>query len=137
MKDNFREAVNYYLKALLIDPKLQSANYFIAESYFALNELNNAKDYAQTSYNNATSSSDITSAKSLIDRIEAKLNLQNAQLNAPSNDTYSFLQYYIKDLNIHTAWTQVINPKQVIVAIIDDGININHPDLIKNIWIRS
>ena len=137
LKDNYREAINNYLKALAIDPKFQSANYLIAQSYFALNELNNAQNYAQIAYNNATSASDIDSAKKLLSDIQNEWDTVNAKLNSVSNDTIAYLQYYIKDLNIHTAWTQISNPRQVIVAVIDDGININHPDLTRNIWLSS
>lgn len=137
LKDNFREAVNYYLKALAIDPKLQSANYLIAQSYLALNELNNAQNHAQIAYNNATSASDIDWAKKLLNEIQTKWDTVNAKLNSATNDTISYLQYYLKDLNIHTAWNQISNPRQVIVAVIDDGININHPDLTKNIWVAQ
>lgn len=51
-----------------------------------------------------------------------------------TKDTYSYEQYYLTQLNIPNAWNKVKNNKEVIVAIIDDGININHPDLLDNIW---
>jgi len=40
--------------------------------------------------------------------------------NAPANDSLSYLQYYIKQLNIHSAWNKVKNNNQVVVAVIDD-----------------
>lgn len=137
MKDNFNEAITYYTKALSIDRKLQLANYWLAESYFAINELNNSQMFAQIAYNNATSASDIDDAKKILKKISDKIKLETGKLNSPSNDPLSFLQYYIKDLNINTAWSQITNPKQVIVAVIDDGISINHPDLTNNIWISQ
>ncbi len=93
--------------------------------------------YAQIAHNNATSASDIDDAKKILQKISDKIKLETDKLNSPSNDPLSFLQYYIKDLNINTAWSQITNPKQIIVAIIDDGININHPDLTNNIWISQ
>lgn len=137
MKGNYNEAINYYSKAISIDWKLQSANYLLSESYFAINELNNSQMYAQIAHNNATSASDIDDAKKILQKISDKIKLETDKLNSPSNDPLSFLQYYIKDLNINTAWSQITNPKQIIVAIIDDGININHPDLTNNIWISQ
>ncbi len=45
------------------------------------------------------------------------------------------MQYYLKALNIPSAWNKVKNSKEVIVAVIDDGVNINHPDLVGKIWV--
>ncbi len=55
--------------------------------------------------------------------------------NAPSNDAHSGLQYYIKQLSIHDAWKKVVTPRTVVVAVIDDGVDVNHPDLTNNIWV--
>lgn len=134
-KEDYRGAISYYSKALEIDQKLLDANINIAKAYFNLNELNNAELYWKVAYNLATSKTDIDSIKILLTDITEKIDRETAKLNSPSNDALSYIQYYIKDLNIHTAWKQVTNPKQVIVAVIDDGISINHPDLTNNIWV--
>lgn len=54
--------------------------------------------------------------------------------NAPTNDQLSGFQYYLRALRIPSAWNRVIANKPVVVAVIDDGVNINHPDLIGKIW---
>lgn len=45
------------------------------------------------------------------------------------------------DMNIAEAWTTydslIDNPREVIVAVIDTGVDINHPDLAQNIWINQ
>lgn len=84
-------------------------------------------------------------------------------LNAISEDAYSSAQWgldnsgrysYIAemntstilstpdvDMNVPEAWelydSLVTNPRQVIVAIIDTGVDVNHPDLAHNIWINE
>gem|GEM_PF-1133167 len=63
-----------------------------------------------------------------------EIKYQSQKINAATNDKYLFLQYYIKDLNIDKAWKTVTNTTQVTVAVIDDGISINHPDLLNSIW---
>ena len=50
-----------------------------------------------------------------------------------TNDILSWNQYYLKDLNITWAWQKTTNSNQVLVAIIDDWIYINHPDISK-VW---
>jgi hypothetical protein len=37
-------------------------------------------------------------------------------------------------MNIPAAWDSVTEEKEVIVAVIDDGIYIHHPDLDGKIW---
>lgn len=53
------------------------------------------------------------------------------------SDTFFHLQYYLKHLNIEKAWKKVNNSHPVVVAVIDDGVNINHPDLTDNIWVEK
>ena len=58
-------------------------------------------------------------------------------LTGSSNDEHSVLQQYIKQVNVNYAWNFVINTRRPIVAIIDDGIYINHPDLRDNIYVNK
>jgi subtilisin family serine protease len=51
-----------------------------------------------------------------------------------TSDTFFPLQHYLHALNIPTAWSKVDKANKVLVAVIDDGVNINHPDLTQNIW---
>lgn len=54
-----------------------------------------------------------------------------------SNDPFSHLQYYLNRINVWQAWEKVNGKNRVIVAVIDDGLNINHPDLTDNIWVET
>lgn len=69
--------------------------------------------------------------------MESNLKDQENQQSALSDDTFSHLQYYLRVLNVPDAWKKVTEPKEVIVAVIDDGININHPDLTDHIWVET
>lgn len=54
--------------------------------------------------------------------------------NPLSNPLY-LEQWGIKALNIHKLWDKpIINSKRPIIAILDTGVDINHPDLKDNIW---
>lgn len=55
-------------------------------------------------------------------------------LKASANDEYSAYQQYIQAVNIDDAWSHSTGDKKVVVAVIDDGIYINHPELQNNIW---
>lgn len=54
-----------------------------------------------------------------------------------SNDTYSDFQYYFKDSNIMKAKDSVISQYTPVIAIIDDGISLQHEDLLGNTWFNS
>lgn len=54
-----------------------------------------------------------------------------------SGDSYSPLQTYIQQVKINEAWSLVPKRHGPIVAIIDDGVYVNHPDLRNNIWING
>ncbi len=40
------------------------------------------------------------------------------------------------DINAPEMWQRITGDQNVIIAIIDTGVNYNHPDLVKNIWVN-
>jgi len=55
-------------------------------------------------------------------------------LKGTANDEYSPYQTYLDQINIKEAWNYTTGSKNVLVAVIDDGVYINHPELQYNIW---
>ncbi|HNP75087.1 MAG TPA: S8 family peptidase [bacterium] len=53
----------------------------------------------------------------------------------PSDPMYSF-QPYLEQIEIESAWEEA-KGRDVVVAVLDSGIDINHPDLAFNIWTNS
>lgn len=41
------------------------------------------------------------------------------------------------DINAEAAWNYLTGDRQVVVAVIDTGIDYNHPDLVDNMWINE
>jgi subtilisin family serine protease len=54
-----------------------------------------------------------------------------------TGDPYSSLQSYLQQVRINDTWGLIPQRPGPIVAIIDDGVYINHPDLRNNIWINK
>ncbi|MFA5076214.1 MAG: S8 family peptidase [Patescibacteria group bacterium] len=52
------------------------------------------------------------------------------------NDPDYFLQWYVEKINLPQAWDYTVGSEEVIVAVLDTGVDIDHPDLSGNIWIN-
>lgn len=74
-----------------------------------------------------------------VDHVEAN---GSRQLAVFPNDTYADSQYHLKqsndaDIDAGKAWDTTIGTSSVIVAVIDTGVDLDHPDLVNNIWTNS
>lgn len=57
-----------------------------------------------------------------------------AYFNQLPNDPYFNNQWYLSRIGFHSVWNKNFVGKNVVVAVIDSGIYIDHPDLRDNIW---
>ena len=53
------------------------------------------------------------------------------------NDPYFNNQWYLSKIKADSAWERVSEAPDIVIAVIDSGIDINHPDLRDNIWHNS
>lgn len=53
------------------------------------------------------------------------------------NDAFWDRQWYLRQVHAPEAWTVATGSKDVIVAMIDTGVDITHPDLKDNIWTNT
>ena len=51
-----------------------------------------------------------------------------------TDDPYLNKQWYLDSANVYDAWDLSSGSSDIIVAVIDSGVDINHPDLKDNIW---
>lgn len=50
------------------------------------------------------------------------------------NDNYYSNQWYLSKIKADAAWDKITESPDIIIAIIDSGVSIDHPDLKDNIW---
>ena len=53
------------------------------------------------------------------------------------NDSLFNKQWYLSHINMPSAWDLYQGSSDIIVAVLDTGVNYNHPDLLDRIWINS
>lgn len=53
------------------------------------------------------------------------------------NDTYYNNQWYLSRIKAPAAWEKINSSPSITIAVIDSGVDINHPDLRDNIWINE
>jgi hypothetical protein len=54
--------------------------------------------------------------------------------NITPNDFYYGNQWYLSKIKADSAWDKISGSPDIVIAVIDSGIQINHPDLKNNIW---
>lgn len=50
------------------------------------------------------------------------------------NDPYYGNQWYLAKIKADDAWSKISESPDIVIAVIDSGVDINHPDLVNNIW---
>jgi subtilisin family serine protease len=53
------------------------------------------------------------------------------------SDVYFSNQNYLQEINATNAWNTTTGSKDIVIAIIDSGVDIDHPDLKNNIYINT
>jgi len=65
------------------------------------------------------------------------LGLVTPVLALTPNDPLQKNQWYLQKIDAFSAWNQTTGSNDIVVAILDTGVDIDHPDLAANIWVNS
>ncbi|MBN1465404.1 S8 family serine peptidase [candidate division KSB1 bacterium] len=68
--------------------------------------------------------------------LQAHLN-RTLQLHYTPNDPQYSAQYALQTIGAEEAWEKETGAKEVVVAVIDTGIDYEHPDIVNNLWLNS
>ncbi|GAX83406.1 hypothetical protein CEUSTIGMA_g10831.t1 [Chlamydomonas eustigma] len=119
----------------------QSLN-FITRDFNMSNYFPNITDY-NASFSNITASAQNSALQTILNEIQdaaaaggfRRSLMQSAQINDPFYVNGS--QYYVDLVNASGAWKVTAGSTSVVVAIIDSGLDLKHPDLLPNLWINT
>lgn len=140
-EDDNQETIKRYKRLLSISPNEFTALVNIWVAYIR-EEPNTALSYFQKARRYAKDQDDIELVESNIENIEnilenfdeLKEERELKSLNK-TNDAYVYKQFYLYYLDIFKARDKIPNNDNVVtIAIIDDWIKIDHPDLKNSIW---
>ena len=59
---------------------------------------------------------------------------QKYELALTPNDSNYSSEWYLSKINAPTAWDVTTGSNEIVIAILDTGVDIDHPDLAANIW---
>lgn len=51
-----------------------------------------------------------------------------------TNDTFIGRQWYLSKIKANNAWGKITSSPNTVIAVIDSGVQLSHPDLANNIW---
>ena len=63
--------------------------------------------------------------------------VQPNYLYRTTDDTFFSEQWGLPDASVPTAWTTTMGKPSIVIAVIDTGVQLDHPDLAPNIWTNA
>lgn len=136
-RSQWDKALEQYEKVIKLDASSYQAHYNIASVYLNKSDAKNALEYYENARYHARGKQQIQESEQAIEELQSDVEQWLYKNKKVSNDTFSHLQHYLHELNVPEAWNKVTKTNKVVVAVIDDGVNINHPDLTDHIWVEG
>lgn len=98
-------------------------------------KLKDHGDVLKFNFSNDASVTEIAAAYSKNPNVEyAELNYIYSLSAFEPNDVYYPQQWHLRQIGAPLAWEVTTGSPDVVVAVLDSGVDINHPDLKQNIW---
>ena len=133
-KEDYSTALVYCKKSLAIyeDASVLYNAWFVSAM---LEDWDNALNYLNKSKKKSLDQNLNSQIDNLIAYVKQGKEYANLKKTWKTNDKYWYYQYYMQKINIFDAWDKLPASKhKVVIAVIDEGVNINHPDFKDRIW---
>ncbi len=132
------KAIEQYKEIIELDPESYKAHYNIGSAFVNQWLLENALIFYEKSVSLAVSRAQVRESQKALRNVENTIEKEKKEHANVTDDPYSYMQHYLPIIRVPEAWKKVSFVEHVpVVAIIDDGVNINHPDLTENIWVDA
>ncbi len=69
--------------------------------------------------------------------VRAASSLSVASTPVMTNDTFLNKQWYLDSIHAREGWNITTGSRNVVVAVIDSGVDIDHPDIKDNLWVNK
>jgi len=57
-----------------------------------------------------------------------------AAIGEPNDEFYNYQKDYFSQIRLQEAWQETTGSSQTVIAIIDSGVDMDHQDIIGNMW---
>jgi subtilisin family serine protease len=95
-----------------------------------------AKYYIIDSKNSSIDVAELLQHSDVVESIEPNYIFKINQTTDVPNDPFYSEQWGCNTINVETAW-EYASGDEIVVGVIDTGIDFNHPDLVNQLWINS
>ena len=62
--------------------------------------------------------------------------IAQAAIRVPNDKHYKEQEEYFSQIHLQEAWVKTTGSEDVVIAIIDSGVDMDHPDILSNIWLN-
>jgi hypothetical protein len=133
---------NYFKKNIstIINDKVYNEKYFETKDVLKLNPLFSENNKLLNSWLLVKTEKELDSKFADILNTGKLIHFQRnntLRIQTVPNDSLYSKQWYHKKIKAIESWQYFIPVKKIVLAIIDTGIDYNHPDLMNSIWINS
>ena len=73
----------------------------------------------------------------IADEIEFIVPSHQYRIAYTPNDTYYSNLWYLQTIGAPTAWDTTLGSAEIVVAVLDTGVDIDHPDLTGSLWVNT
>lgn len=136
-KDDNVGAIENFQSALRLNPDDVTSQWNIGAAYSRMGRRGESLSAYEKAYAMSTDAEKIRKLKEIIAALKSEIKDEELRKSSATKDPFGGYQYYLSATNVVAAWGDIKSARRAVVAVIDDGVNVNHPDLAGKIWTNA